>query len=68
MVNLTIDGKKIKASTGQTLLQAAREHGIYIPSLCACDALEPYGSCRVCVVDVEGARSLVASCCMPISP
>ena len=69
MVNLTIDGKKIKASTGQTLLQAAREHGIYIPSLCACDALEPYGSCRVCVVEITSGKtsSLESACTYPVA-
>ena len=69
MVNLTIDGKKIKAQPGQTLLQAARENGIYIPSLCACDALEPYGSCRVCVVEIIGEKSsaLESACTYPVA-
>jgi len=69
MVNLTIDGKKIKAQTGQTLLQAARENGIYIPSLCACDALEPYGSCRVCVVEIinDNGSTLESACTYPVA-
>jgi len=69
MVNLTIDGKKIKARSGQTLLHAARENGIYIPSLCACDALEPYGSCRLCVVEITNgsASTLESSCTYPVA-
>jgi predicted molibdopterin-dependent oxidoreductase YjgC len=65
---ITIDGKEIEASPGQTILDAAKEHGIYIPSLCYYPATKIVGACRVCVVEVEGQRSLVASCAMPVSP
>lgn len=67
MANLTIDGKKMKAKPGQTILQVARDHGIAIPTLCACDALKPYGACRVCIVEVtaNGMRSLESSCTYP---
>jgi bidirectional [NiFe] hydrogenase diaphorase subunit len=67
MITLTIDGQEVKALEGSSLLEAAREHGIEIPTLCYHEALEPYGSCRLCVVEVEtprGAR-LVASCVYP---
>ena len=69
MINLTIDGKKIKANQGQTILAAARNNGIEIPTLCACDALEPYGACRLCVVEIRNgsASSLEASCCYPVA-
>jgi predicted molibdopterin-dependent oxidoreductase YjgC len=53
MVNLTIDGKAIQAEKGRTILDVAREHGIYIPTLCYTKALNPIGSCRICVVEVK---------------
>jgi len=64
---LTIDGKEVTASPEQTLLEVARENGIYIPTLCHYEGTTNPGACRVCVVEVENARSLVASCCMPVS-
>jgi len=64
---ITIDGKDIEATPGQTILEAARENGIYIPTLCHYEGTTNPGACRVCVVEVEGARTLVASCCMPVS-
>jgi bidirectional [NiFe] hydrogenase diaphorase subunit len=64
---VTIDGKEIQAAEGQTILQVARENGIHIPTLCYHPAMEPYGACRLCVVEVEdrGRRKLVASCAYP---
>lgn len=53
MVNLTIDGRAIQAKKGCTILDAAREHGIYIPTLCYHQALKPIGACRICVVEVK---------------
>ncbi len=53
MVNLTIDGRAIQAEKGQTILDAARDNGIYIPTLCYHQALNPIGSCRICVVEVK---------------
>jgi NADH dehydrogenase/NADH:ubiquinone oxidoreductase subunit G len=67
MILLTIDGHKVEAIEGSSILEASREHGIEIPTLCYHEALEPYGSCRLCVVELEtprGAR-LVASCVYP---
>ncbi|MDD5711774.1 MAG: 2Fe-2S iron-sulfur cluster-binding protein, partial [Smithellaceae bacterium] len=66
-IALTIDGKKVKALPGQTILEVAKENGIYIPTLCHYRGTTNVGACRVCVVQVEGARTLVASCCMPVS-
>lgn len=62
MIELTIDGKKVKAKKGQTVLEAARAAGIKIPTLCYLKDINEIGACRVCVVEVEGARSLQASC------
>ena len=64
MVTLTINGREIKAEEGTTILNAARESNIYIPSLCDNEAVAPYGACRLCLVEVtrKGKERLVASC------
>jgi len=67
IVNITIDGQKVQAETGQTILQAAREAGIYIPILCDHPALPPEGACRVCLVEIEKQRALQPSCTFPVS-
>ncbi len=64
-VNLTINGVKVTASRGATILEVARENGIDIPTLCYVDGLPPIGACRICVVEVEGSRTLVGSCHTP---
>jgi predicted molibdopterin-dependent oxidoreductase YjgC len=66
-IPITIDGQAIEALQGQTILDVAKEHGIFIPSLCHYKGTANVGACRVCVVEVEGARSLVASCAMPVN-
>jgi predicted molibdopterin-dependent oxidoreductase YjgC len=66
-VPLNIDGRDLIGKPGQTILEVARENGIFIPTLCHLKDTTNVGACRVCVVEVENARSLVASCCMPIS-
>ncbi len=53
MVNLTIDGRVLQAKKGSTILDVARENGIFIPTLCYHQALHPIGSCRICVVEVK---------------
>lgn len=65
---VTMDGRELEANPGQTILEVARANGIYIPTLCHYAKTTSVGACRVCVVEVKGARSLVASCCMPVSP
>jgi len=67
VINITIDGHKLQVPEGWTILEAARENGIEIPTLCYREALEPYGACRLCVVELErGPKSqLVASCVYP---
>ncbi|HWQ45498.1 MAG TPA: molybdopterin-dependent oxidoreductase [Longilinea sp.] len=67
MVNVTIDGKTLEAQEGLTVLQAARQAGIEIPTLCDHPNLTPYGGCRLCLVEVEGARTLQPSCTLPIN-
>lgn len=64
---LTIDGKEVKAQQGMTVLEAARGAGISIPTLCYHEKLEPYGGCRLCIVEVEsrGWTRLVVSCVYP---
>ena len=64
---LQIDGRDIEAEEGTTVLEAARSAGISIPTLCHHEKLEPYGACRICIVEVEnrGRMSLVASCLHP---
>lgn len=64
---ITIDGQKIQARYGQTILQAAREHGIVIPVLCDHPALPPEGACRICLVEIERQRTLQPACTFPVS-
>lgn len=61
-VSLTIDGHRVTAPAGTSILRAAAEAGINIPKLCATDSLEPFGSCRLCLVEIEGRRGTPASC------
>ena len=68
MVNVTIDGKQIQVPEGTTVLRAAESAGIKIPTLCDHPQLAPYGGCRLCLVDVEGARTLQPSCTLPVTP
>ncbi|MBU2599299.1 formate dehydrogenase subunit alpha [bacterium] len=67
MIELTIDGKTVTVEESATILQAAKSVGIKIPHLCYHKSLLPTSSCRLCVVEVEGARTLVASCSYPVS-
>jgi len=62
-----IDGKEVKAAAGQTVLEAARQAGIEIPTLCHHARLEPFGGCRICIVEVaaKGRTNLVVSCVYP---
>ena len=68
LVTLTIDGKKVEAEAGTTILQAAKKIGINIPTLCAWTEIgHTPGACRVCMTEVQGQRSLIASCVFPVS-
>ncbi len=64
-IKLTIDGQEVPAKTGMTVLEAAREAGIYIPTLCYDPDLEPYGGCRLCIVEIENNRGLPTACTTP---
>ncbi|QJD30525.1 formate dehydrogenase subunit alpha [Methylococcus geothermalis] len=66
MVTLEIDGFTATVPEGTSVMRAAASIGIDIPKLCATDSLEPFGSCRLCVVQVEGGRGLPASCTTPV--
>jgi predicted molibdopterin-dependent oxidoreductase YjgC len=68
MVNLTIDGRAIQAKPGSTILEVAKENGIFIPFLCYHPALKPIGSCRICVVDVKpGPPRPIPACATPVT-
>jgi NADP-reducing hydrogenase subunit HndD len=66
MVNLTIDGVQIEVPKGTTVLEAARSAHIQIPTLCYLKGINEIGACRMCLVEVKGARSLQASCVFPV--
>ena len=65
-VALEIDGRSVSVPAGTSVIRAADEAGIHIPKLCATDSLEPFGSCRLCLVEVEGQRGYPASCTTPV--
>ena len=62
VVTLTIDGKDVSAQLGQTIIQVGREHGVYIPYMCNVEGLSNIGACRLCLVEVQGQRKLMAAC------
>jgi bidirectional [NiFe] hydrogenase diaphorase subunit len=67
-ITLQIDGRKVEAEEGMTILEAAQSVGISIPTLCHHEKLEPYGACRICTVEIEarGRTNLVAACLYPV--
>ncbi|MFD1626144.1 formate dehydrogenase subunit alpha [Azospirillum griseum] len=67
LVTLEIDGRSVTVPEGTSLMRAAMEAGITVPKLCATDSLEPFGSCRLCLVEIEGRRGTPASCTTPAS-
>ena len=66
--SITIDDTVMIAEPGQTVMQVARDNGIDIPSLCDSPHLDAFGSCRVCVVEIDGVRGTPSSCTTPASP
>jgi NADH-quinone oxidoreductase subunit G len=62
MITVTIDGRELQAHEGKTILEIARENGIYVPTLCYHKNLFPIGSCRLCIVEVEGFEKPMISC------
>ncbi len=65
---LTLNGKVVEFEAGQTILEVAQAQGVEIPTLCYLKDATPTGACRICLVQVKGARTLVASCAMPAGP
>ena len=67
-VEFSLDGKTIVSYEGETILKAAKRHGIDIPHLCFKDGYRPDGNCRACVVEINGERTLAPSCCRSATP
>ena len=65
-VTLEIDGQSVTVPAGTSVMRASIEAGINVPKLCATDSLEPFGSCRLCLVEIEGRRGYPASCTTPV--
>src|SRR3954470_12353678 len=68
VVTLEIDGIAVSVPEGTSVMRAAAEMGFQIPKLCATDSVEPFGSCRLCLVEIEGRRGFPASCTTPCEP
>jgi formate dehydrogenase major subunit len=66
-INLTIDGVSVSVPEGTSIMHAASLSGVTVPKLCATDSLEPFGSCRLCLVEIEGRRGYPASCTTPVA-
>ena len=67
-VTLTIDGRSVTVPAGTSVMRAAAEQGTAIPKLCATDSLASFGSCRLCLVEIDGRRGTPASCTTPVEP
>ncbi len=68
MVTLTIDGEQVTVPAGTSIMRAAMEMGTKIPKLCATDSLKSFGSCRLCLVEIDGRAGTPASCTTPVGP
>jgi formate dehydrogenase major subunit len=68
LVTITIDGAPVTVPAGTSVMRAASEAGVRVPRLCATDSLEAFGSCRLCLVEIEGRRGYPASCTTPVEP
>jgi formate dehydrogenase major subunit len=66
-VTLTIDGSKVEVAEGTSIMRAAMEAGIQVPKLCATDTLDAFGSCRLCLVEIQGRNGTPASCTTPVA-
>jgi predicted molibdopterin-dependent oxidoreductase YjgC len=67
-ITAIIDGEPVQVPGGHTVLDAARKAGIYIPTLCYLENLEPYGGCRLCIVDIKGWKGFPTACTTPLEP
>src|ERR1700744_6526829 len=68
MVTLTIDGNSVTVPEGPSIMRAAMQVGTQIPKLCATDMVDAFGSCRLCLVEIEGRAGTPASCTTPVAP
>ncbi len=68
MVTLTVDGFEVTVPAGTSIMRAAKEAGISVPKLCATDSVDAFGSCRLCLVEIEGRNGTPASCTTPVAP
>src|ERR1700759_2233833 len=68
LVTLEIDGVPVTVAAGTSVMRAAPDAGVLVPKLCATDSLEAFGSCRLCLVEIEGRRGYPASCTTPVEP
>ena len=68
LVTLEIDGRPVTVAAGTSVMRAAAQAGVQVPKLCATDSLEAFGSCRLCLVEIEGRRGTPASCTTPVEP
>src|SRR4029078_5255633 len=68
MITLTIDGKTVTVPECTSIMRAAMEAGHQIPKLCATDMVDAFGSCRLCLVEIEGRAGTPASCTTPVMP
>ena len=68
LVTLTIDGREVTVPEGTSIMRASMEAGIEIPKLCATDMIDAFGSCRLCLVEIEGRGGMPASCTTPVAP
>lgn len=68
MVTLSIDGFDVTVPEGTSIMRAAAEAGIQVPKLCATDSVDAFGSCRLCLVEIEGRNGTPASCTTPVAP
>src|SRR5271166_4302639 len=68
MVTLTIDGQSVTVPEGTSIMRAAMEAGTQIPKLCATDMVDAFGSCRMCLIEIEGRAGAPASCTTPVAP
>jgi len=68
MVTLTVDGHAVTVPEGTSIMRASMEAGIKVPKLCATDSLDSFGSCRMCLVEIEGRPGTPASCTTPVAP
>src|SRR5215510_1311969 len=67
-VTLTIDGQKVTVPEGTSIMRAAMDAGIQVPKLCATDSVNAFGSCRLCLVEIQGRAGTPASCTTPVAP